>query len=69
MKHQSIQLLVGLVLVTLTQNWKPLPKGCNFITTICNPNAIGRKNISHIHYCGGKGYETVLRYYPEYFRE
>ena len=68
-KHHSIQLLVGLVLITLTQNWKPLPIGCNFITTICNPQTIGRNNVSHVHYCGKMGYEMVLKYYPNYFKE
>ena len=69
--HFCGQLVTSLQLVSLTDNWKPLPIGCNFLINICDvPNIkINKSIISHVHYCGQRGYSNILKYYPEYFQE
>jgi hypothetical protein len=65
--HFFGQMLQGLILLELTDNWEPFEPGINYQIKVYNVNKFGKENISILHYCGVGGGEQVKIHFPEYF--
>lgn len=65
--HYIFQFIMGPLLTTLTNNWKPFCSGINYLAKVYNPDKFGKNNISLLHYCGVNGDIVAKKYFPEYF--
>jgi len=67
-KHMIAQYTFSQSLITLSDNWRPLPLGCNYLAKGFDINIFGKDNISIYHYCGKEAYENyALKHFKEYF--
>ena len=65
-QHISNQIMVGLILTNLTNNWKPFKPGINYLfTNIYEINKFGKDNIYLLHYCGSKSYHIANKCFPK----
>lgn len=65
--HFIGQFTMALTLLKLSENWEPLPKGCNYLGKVLDINKFGQENISLYHYCGTGGLQFALKNFKEYF--
>lgn len=65
--HFFEQVLYGLVILELTDNWEPFEPGINYILKVWDVEKFEKKNISLLHYCGCGSGELVKQKFPEYF--
>ncbi len=65
-EHWGGQIGIGLALYTLTDNWEPLPYGCNYLAKIITLEKFGKENVSLYHYCGSGAFKLVKQHFPEY---
>ena len=65
--HFAFQILFGLILLELTDNWEPFKPGINYLLKGYDPNKFGKKNITLLHYCGIGAGKLVKKDFPEYF--
>lgn len=66
--HHAFQIIFGLVLSELSDNWEPFEPGINYLLKVYDVNKFGKQNISLLHYCGVGAGELVQKQFPEYFK-
>ncbi len=66
--HFADQVLYGLLLLELTDNWEPFEPGINFLYFDKIFEKFGRENISLLHYAGTDGAKLAQQKFPEYFK-
>uniref|UniRef100_A0A6C0LZ91 Uncharacterized protein n=1 Tax=viral metagenome TaxID=1070528 RepID=A0A6C0LZ91_9ZZZZ len=66
--YHAFQIIYGLVLLELTDNWEPFEPGINYLLKVYNCNKFGKDNISLLHYCGCGAGKIALKEFPDYFK-
>ena len=66
-KHLAEQLLVGPILLSHSDNWRPFKPGINYLLKLFDVNKFGKNNIQLLHYCGSNAAEIAVKHFPEYF--
>ena len=65
--HFIGQWMMGPILITLSDNWKPFPSSINYLLKEYDVNEFGKDRIQLLHYCGVGAGELVKKHFKEYF--
>jgi hypothetical protein len=68
-KHYAYQFMMGPILLSLSDNWRPFRPGINYLMKSYDVNKYGKNNIQLLHYCGFGAAEIAIKHFPEYFSE
>ena len=65
--HYIGQWMMGPILLSISDNWKPFPSSINYLLKVYDVNKFRKNRIQLLHYCGVGSGELVQQHFKEYF--